>query len=117
MATFTEAFKTCLTEKYITFEGRASRSEYWYFVLFMILCYVAASIIDGVLGLFVLYPLTVLAFLIPSIAAGVRRLHDTDKSGWWMLISLIPLVGFIVLIVLLCLRGTDGENRFGPPVG
>ena len=114
MATFTEAFKTCLTEKYITFEGRASRSEYWFFALFMFLCYIVASVIDSLMGMFVLYPLTALGFLIPSIAAGIRRLHDIDKSGWWMLIGLIPLVGLIVMLVFFCLRGTDGENRFGP---
>jgi uncharacterized membrane protein YhaH (DUF805 family) len=112
---FGQAIKTCLN-KYVTFSGRAQRSEYWYFFLFTILVNVAASVLDSAIfgDLPVLYLISTLALILPSIAAGVRRLHDTDKSGWWLLLSFIPVVGIIVLIVFFCQRGTVGPNQFGP---
>ena len=107
--------------KYADFSGRARRAEYWWFYLLVIIGYVVATIVDSLLGLDQTvgpYGTTtlvlLLAMLLPSIAAGVRRLHDTDRSGWWMLIALIPLVGAIVLLVFFVLEGTQGENRFGP---
>jgi uncharacterized membrane protein YhaH (DUF805 family) len=105
--------------KYVTFSGRASRSEYWFFVLFSVLVAVACATVDIALGLnFALfygpfYALFALVNLLPSISVLVRRLHDTGRSGWWYWIALVPIVGFIVLIVWLCTRGTQGENRFG----
>ncbi|WP_208347398.1 DUF805 domain-containing protein [Pseudaestuariivita rosea] len=110
---FMEAVKTCLN-KYVTFSGRARRSEYWWFYLFAFLVTLVATIIDGVLGIMILYPITALGLLLPSIAAGVRRLHDTDRSGWWYLIVLVPIVGPIVLLVFWVMDGTKGDNRFGP---
>jgi uncharacterized membrane protein YhaH (DUF805 family) len=112
---FGQAIKTCLN-KYVTFSGRAQRSEYWYFFLFTILVNVAASVLDSAMfgDMPVLYLISTLALILPSIAAGVRRLHDTDKSGWWLLLSFIPVVGIIVLIVFFCQRGTVGPNQFGP---
>jgi uncharacterized membrane protein YhaH (DUF805 family) len=112
---FSQAIKTCLN-KYATFSGRAQRSEYWYFFLFLVIANIVASVLDSVIfgDIPVLYLIATLALLVPSIAAGVRRLHDTDKSGWWLLLGLIPFVGAIVLIVLLCQRGTVGTNQFGP---
>ncbi len=112
---FSQAIKTCLN-KYATFSGRAQRSEYWYFFLFMVLANIVASVLDSVIfgDIPVLYLIATLALLVPSIAAGVRRLHDTDKSGWWLLLGLIPFVGAIVLIVFFCQRGTVGPNQFGP---
>jgi uncharacterized membrane protein YhaH (DUF805 family) len=93
--TFQESVKVCLT-KYADFTGRATRSEYWWFFLFVILVSTAASLVSHVLsGLFSL------ATLLPSIAAAARRLHDTNRSGWWQLVCLVPVVGIIVLIVFL----------------
>jgi uncharacterized membrane protein YhaH (DUF805 family) len=112
---FSQAIKICLN-KYATLSGRAQRSEYWYFFLFMVIVNIIASVLDSVIfgDIPVLYLIATLALLVPSIAAGVRRLHDTDKSGWWLLLGLIPVVGAIVLIVFLCQRGTVGPNQFGP---
>jgi len=93
--TFTDAIKTCFN-KYANFEGAASRSEYWWFFLFTLLASFALGIVSNKLSL-----LFSLATLLPGIAVGARRLHDTDRSGWWLLISLIPLIGAIVLIVFL----------------
>lgn len=101
-------------KKFADFSGRARRQEYWMFVLFNFLVSVAVGIVDGILGtggsLGGLYSLAV---LVPSLAVAARRLHDTDRSGWWMLIALIPLVGWIILLVFLCSDSKPGENRFG----
>jgi uncharacterized membrane protein YhaH (DUF805 family) len=110
---FQTAVSTCLS-KYANFQGRALRSEYWYFVLFLFIVDIVAYLIDmGIFGRPLLYGLASLALLLPSLAVGVRRLHDTDRSGWWLLISFIPLIGAIVLIVWFCTQGTQGPNRFG----
>ena len=85
------------------------------FVLFNFLASVAIGIVDGILGTNgALGGLYTLAVLIPSLAVAARRLHDTDRSGWWQLIALIPLIGFIILLVFFCLDSKPGENRFGP---
>lgn len=94
--------------KYAVFSGRSSRSAYWWWTLFYILIVIGASIIDAVIGVPIVVALTWLAFIIPNLAVLVRRLHDTDHSGWWVLIGLIPLVGGIVLIVFACIDS-------GPP--
>lgn len=121
--------------KYVDFSGRASRSEYWWWVVFYLLVVVVAAVLDGLLfpgsagvqgtrtpdsagfrsygG--ILAAISSLALLLPSLAVLVRRLHDTDRSGWWFLISLIPLIGGIVLLFFLASKGTLGPNRFGPP--
>ena len=109
---FGEAISTCF-RKYVDFNGRAVRSEYWFFALFQFLVLVALSIVDAVVGTGVLSTLGTLALLLPALAVGARRLHDTDKSAWWLLIGLIPLVGAIVLIVFFVQPGTPGANRFG----
>jgi uncharacterized membrane protein YhaH (DUF805 family) len=103
---FVDAIKICLG-KYADFNGRASRSEYWWFFLFTFIVYVVTAFLPFI------SLIAVLALLVPSISAAVRRLHDTDRSGWWYLIFLVPFVGAIVLIVFLCQRGTEGQNRFG----
>jgi uncharacterized membrane protein YhaH (DUF805 family) len=117
---FGGAIKTVFS-KYATFSGRARRPEYWWWYLFYFLVLLGLQIIDGVIAVAggppVFSLLGVLAFFVPTIAVACRRLHDTDRSGWMQLIVLIPLVGFIILIVFLCQRGTDGPNRFGPDDG
>ena len=102
-------------KKYVEFSGRARRLEYWMFVLFNILASVAIAVVDAILGTSgALGGLYSLAVLLPSLAVTFRRLHDTDRSGWWLLICLIPLVGAIVFLVFLCLDSKPGANRFGP---
>lgn len=108
-------------KKYADFTGRARRKEYWMFVLLTFGIYIAASILDSIAGMSgavggVYGPIMVaaaLGLLIPSIAVGVRRLHDTDRSGWWLLIAFVPIIGGIVLLVFMVLEGTRGSNRFG----
>lgn len=107
-------------KKYATFSGRAQRAEYWYFMLFYILIFIGLSIIDGVTGTFsaeagigLLSGLYSLAILIPSLAVGVCRLHDTGRSGWWLLIGIIPLIGAIVLIIFFVQDSVSGDNLYG----
>ena len=117
--TFGQAIKSGFTH-YVTFSGRAARSEYWYWTLFVLLVTIGAGIIDrsifdfdeatttGVFG-----PLSSLIFFLPGLAVSVRRLHDLDRSGWWMLL-IFTLIGIILLIIWDCIKGTAGPNRFGP---
>jgi uncharacterized membrane protein YhaH (DUF805 family) len=100
--------------QYAHFEGRARRREYWYFALFNLIVAIVLAVVDGVLGITLLSPLYSLAVLIPGVAVSVRRLHDTGRSGWWLLVSLLPLVGAIVLLVVLCLDSESGSNQYGP---
>lgn len=107
--------------KYMVFEGRARRKEYWMFCLFNLIASCALATVDLVMGTFnrtvgigVFSALYSLAVLLPSIGVSIRRLHDTDRSGWWLLIALVPCLGAIVLIVYLVQGGTAGQNRFGP---
>jgi uncharacterized membrane protein YhaH (DUF805 family) len=113
---FTQAIASGF-QNYVNFTGRAARSEFWYWVLFAVLLSIAAKLID-----FVLFPssdispvsgLLLLAIFLPGLAMSIRRLHDGDRSGWWILLNLIPLIGAIVLLVWYCTRGTIGPNRFG----
>jgi uncharacterized membrane protein YhaH (DUF805 family) len=119
--TFFEAISSGF-RNYVGFSGRASRSEFWYWILFTVLVSIVTSIIDlEVLSSSSISPFSSIWSLVtflPSLAMGVRRLHDTDRSGWWWLLSFIPLIGIIVLIVFWCSEGTRGPNRFGPdPLG
>ncbi len=99
---------------YVNFSDRAIRSEYWYWVLFVCLAEVVTSIIDYAIGFQVTTGLFGLAVILPGLAVSVRRLHDLDRTGWWLLLGFIPLIGSIILIVWFCTRGTPGPNRFGP---
>jgi uncharacterized membrane protein YhaH (DUF805 family) len=108
-------------KKYAVFSGRSRRMEYWYFVLFNIIVSIVLGVIDGLLGTSGSYAgagllsgIYGLAVLIPSLAVTVRRLHDIDRSGWWILIALVPLIGVIVLLVFALLEGTPGDNQYGP---
>jgi len=107
--------------KYTVFSGRSQRSEYWYFVLFGFLISIGLAIIDVATGLVdpqqgigLFSGIFSLALLIPNIAVGVRRLHDTGRSGWWVLLAFIPIIGAIVLIVFYAQDSQPNENRFGP---
>jgi uncharacterized membrane protein YhaH (DUF805 family) len=108
-------------KKYAQFSGRARRKEYWMFLLFNVIISIILAVIDNATGSFseaagigILGAIYDLAILIPSIAVSIRRLHDTDRSGWWLLIGLIPVIGAIVLIVFLVQDSKPGPNRFGP---
>ena len=113
--TFMESVRHVLSN-YANFEGRAVRSEYWWFVLFYLLAQFVGAILD--LSLFPgsfgpIGALLTLALLLPYLAVGAWRLHDIGNSGWWLLISIVPIIGFLVLLYFFVQRGTDGSNRFG----
>ena len=98
--------------KYLVFNGRSSRSEYWWWILFAIIGYVVFAVVDIIIGTFpLLYLFSWLAM--PGLAVPIRRLHDLDKSAWWILFGLIPILGGILLLVWFAGRGTEGPNRFG----
>ena len=107
---FTESIQTCY-KKFFDFSGRASKSEYWWFQLYQIIIYALSLIFQSDLAL--LFSILIIVNLIPIYAVGVRRIHDSNKSGWFVLLSLIPIIGLYVL-VLLIQDGTKGKNRFGP---
>jgi uncharacterized membrane protein YhaH (DUF805 family) len=110
-----EWYLRVVKDNYANFGGRARRKEYWMFVLFNMLFVFAALIVDFILGTFpLLYVVYILGIILPSIAVTVRRLHDVGKSGWWYFIVLIPIIGAIWLLVLLCTDGTPGANSYGP---
>ena len=134
--TFLESLKTCLVDKYATFSGRASRSEFWWFVLFCILVGFVLDMLfpidlpvnsDGVVDkdLLSAEDLNVvrrnsvgqlignLFLFIPYLSVGIRRLHDINRSGWWQLINFFPVVGWIVFLYWMIKKGTSGPNRFG----
>lgn len=129
---FMESIRACFS-KYVTFQGRAQRSEFWWFVLFVFVGQLVLGMIDSALfgtvttmeGGFeaqtdtpILSGLFGLATLLPVISVSVRRLHDTDRSGWWYWLALIPLIGIIILIVWYASKGTNGANKYGPdPLG
>jgi len=97
-------------KKYVEFSGRARRKEYWMFTLFNLIIALVLGFVDssGVVG--VIYALAV---FLPSIAVSIRRLHDTGRSGWWMLLLLLPLIGAIVLLVFMIFEGNAGQNEYG----
>ncbi|NUK01020.1 DUF805 domain-containing protein [Streptomyces lunaelactis] len=101
-------------KKYAVFSGRARRQEYWMFFLFNVGISIVLAILDAVLGTSILQLIYAVAVFLPSLGVAVRRLHDTDRSGWWLLIGLVPLVGFIILIVFLASEGKAHENAHGP---
>ena len=133
---FGQAITTCFG-KYASFTGRAQRSEFWWFFLFWWVGTFIINLIDSASGLVinfgtetidtangvitfstggvgVLSTIWALALLLPFISVTVRRLHDTNRSGWWWWIQVIPCVGFIVILVFMLLDSTPGDNRFGP---
>ena len=110
-----EWYLKVVRDNYANFRGRARRKEYWMFFLFNMLFAFITTAVDLVLGTFpLIYVIYILAVIIPSLAVFVRRMHDTGKSGWWFLIGLIPIIGAIWLLVLLCTDSDTGENSYGP---
>ena len=117
---FQHAIKKCFSN-YVTFSGRAPRSEFWWFMLFIFAGNLFFGIVDAVFfgdmveeqPVSVVGALFALAVFLPSLAVSVRRLHDLDKSGWWYLLVLIPILGALVLIYFFIQQGTKGANRFG----
>lgn len=106
---FQTSVQTCF-KKYAEFNGRASRSEYWWFALaIFLISLVLATVSSTLTNLFSL------ATLLPSLAVGARRLHDTDRSGWWQLLWIVPIIGWIVMIVFLVQQTQAQDNRFGAP--
>ncbi|WP_046004541.1 DUF805 domain-containing protein [Pseudoalteromonas rubra] len=108
-------------KKYAVFNGRARRKEYWLFMLCNIIVTIVLGLVDMTLGLYseesgfgLLSGLYALAVIIPSIALSIRRLHDTGRSGWWILISLVPVIGPLVLLVFYVIDSTPGDNDYGP---
>lgn len=109
-------------KKYAQFHGRARRKEYWLFYLFYIVVYAVLMSVAGATGNgqgpggvgLALVAIFALAMLVPSLAVSFRRLHDTNRSAWWLLIALLPFIGAVVLLIFFVLEGTAGPNRFGP---
>lgn len=125
---FGEAIRTCF-RKYVDFNGRARRSEFWYWVLFTVLVGMAAGILDSAFDLQPRFEtgeidvtasgpfasISSLALLLPGLAVAVRRLHDRGQSGWWILLNLIPVVGSLILLFAFYIKDSEpGDNRFGP---
>ena len=114
---FSEAVRSAFS-KYATFEGRASRSEYWWFYLFFVILFIVLDVFDGILfhkamgQVGILGGLFSLAVLLPSLGVAVRRLHDVERSGWWLLLALTG-IGALVLLYWYVTRGTLGPNAFG----
>jgi uncharacterized membrane protein YhaH (DUF805 family) len=107
-------------KKYADFSGRARRREYWFYMLFYVIILVVLSICDGFVGttmqsgVGILTLIYILAVLIPTIAVSVRRLHDTGRSGWWILIELVPIVGFFIFLYFMVSDSNPGTNAYGP---
>ena len=107
-------------KKYTVFEGRSRRSEYWYFALYNLLISVVLTLVDLGIGTYdhkarigLFGAIYALAVFIPGLAVAIRRLHDTNRSGWWLLIAFIPIAGAIVLLVFMVLDSDSGENQYG----
>jgi uncharacterized membrane protein YhaH (DUF805 family) len=113
--TFSLAVKTALA-KFVTFQGRAGRPEFWYFVLSQVILFAFAYAFELVhtgLGS-ILWSLCAIVLFLPNLAITIRRLHDVGRTGWWVLRGLVPIVGPLVLLFWYCSGGTHGPNRFGP---
>ena len=131
MLSFKEAIRICLIEKYATFSGRARLSEFWWFAFFIYIFKILEQILMAylknfpinslygvqkwiVFSIVILLILTELVLFIPSVCAGVRRMHDIGHTGWWLLLGLIPIVGWIIILIFLQIPSMQGENKYGP---
>ncbi len=107
-------WKKVVLENYAQFQGRARRAEYWWFTLANIIAVIVLLVLVAIAKIFwVLYIIYLLGLIVPSLAVTIRRLHDTDKSGWFILFGLIPFVGGLILLVFMCLDSTRGTNQWG----
>jgi len=106
-------FLDVLKNKYATFDGRARREEFWMFTLISLIISIVVGIVAKTIGLEFLSFVYSIAVLVPSIAVTTRRLHDTNRSGWWQLIVLVPIIGIIVLIVWCATDSDAGSNQYG----
>ncbi len=119
-STFIGALKDGLS-RYVDFRTRSNRPQYWYFFLWTLIIGLLSSILDSILGTGtaegggIINGLSSLALLLPSLAVAVRRLHDTGRTGWWLLLIIVPIIGWIVLLVFYCLKGEEHPNRWGNP--
>ncbi|HXC55683.1 MAG TPA: DUF805 domain-containing protein [Rhizomicrobium sp.] len=108
-------FMKVVTQHYFDFNGRARRAEFWWYILVYLIIAIVLNVIDGMVHLNgILGGLFGLALLLPSLGVMVRRLHDTNRSGWWYFIILVPLVGIVLLIIWFAAEGTKGPNTYGP---
>ena len=98
---------------YVNIDGRARRKEYWMFFLVYLAILIVASVLDSIIGLGLIGGLVALAHLLPSICVGVRRLHDINRSGWWLLVALVPFIGWIIALYWAVKAGDSGGNNFG----
>jgi uncharacterized membrane protein YhaH (DUF805 family) len=110
---FTQAVGSCL-RGYVRFSGRAARSEFWWFALFDLLCSLVAGFLDALVYTNIFGLLVDVLLVLPGLAVSVRRLHDDGRTGWWVLLSIVPVIGWIILLIWYVRRGTIGDNRFGP---
>jgi uncharacterized membrane protein YhaH (DUF805 family) len=101
-------------KKYADFSGRARRKEFWMFALINFIIAIVLSVVDSMIGMPVLGLIYSLGVLLPGLAVGARRLHDIGKSGWWLLIGLVPFIGIIVLIIFFVMDSNPGDNQYGP---
>ena len=107
-------FIKVITQHYADFSGRARRKEYWMYTLFYLIFSFVAGFLDGILTTNFISPLYILALFIPNLAVAVRRLHDTGRSGWWLLFGLVPIIGTIVILIFYLQNSSPGENQYGP---
>ena len=110
---FSEAVKSGF-DHYTKFDGRAARPAFWWWFLFTILVAIGANIIDSIIGIPLLSIVISIGLILPNISVAIRRLHDTDRSGWWILIGFVPLIGFIVLLIFYLEKSNPGDNKYGP---
>lgn len=103
-------------KRYSDFSGRSRRKEYWMFILINALIGFAIGIVDGLFGTLILTGIYYLTVLVPTVAVSIRRLHDTGRSGWWLLVSFVPIVGLLVMIYFTTMDSEVGENDYGPSV-
>jgi uncharacterized membrane protein YhaH (DUF805 family) len=107
-------WKLFVLERYAKFDGRARRAEFWWFYLADLIIFAILLVLTAIASIFyILYFIVAIAVIVPTIAVGIRRLHDTDKSGWFLLIGLIPLIGGIILLVFFATDSTRGTNQYG----
>jgi uncharacterized membrane protein YhaH (DUF805 family) len=110
-------FTTPIFEQYMDFDGRTGRKAYWMFILFYVIGAIIVELIGESMGIAYLGDVYALALLLPVLGISVRRLHDVNKSGWWVLLNVIPLLGFLILLYFYVQPGDAGPNQYGSPMG